>query len=273
MQSVFHRSLARWKPVLDVLRRDPLKNVVLLKLLNAAPGDAIVHQVIRGNDAATLLVFDHRFSRFDREAYPGARASVIVSSDRPELTREVLAFAPRGQSLVFKLANEVDRLVVAEEFPLGRRTAYVSYTSTGTVANDPGVKIRSSAAEAPLPMFAEQGHSARWLAPLMASGRAFASVIEQDGRALLACFAFELDGGLGEIGGVYTRPEERGKRLAFRVVHAALGELALRGHIPRYQVAEGKAASIGLAEALGMTRCLTLTHYFSEWIGCAKRPS
>ena len=109
--------------VLEVLRRDPLANVVLLKLLNAAPGDAIVHQVIRGNDAATLLVFDHRFSRFDREAYPGARASVIVSSDRPELTREVLAFAPRGQSLVFKLANEVDRLVVAEEFPLERRTA------------------------------------------------------------------------------------------------------------------------------------------------------
>lgn len=256
--------------VLEVLRRDPLKNVVLLKLLNAAPSDAIVHQVVRGNDAATLLVVDHRFSSFDREAYPEARASVIISSDRPELTREVLTSAPRGQNLVFKLANEADRFVVAEEFPLERRTAYFSYTSTETVANDQGVKIRANAVEAPLPLFAAQGHRARWLAPLMASGRAFASVIEKDGEALSACFAFELDGGIWEIGGVYTLPEERGKRLASRVVRAALGELARRGHIPRYQVAEENVASIRLAEALGMTRCLTLTHFFSECIECAE---
>jgi RimJ/RimL family protein N-acetyltransferase len=259
--------------VLEVLRRDPLKNVVLLKLLNAAPGNSIVHQFVRGNDAATLLLVDHRVSRFDREAYPAARASVIISSDRPELTREVLTFAPRGQPLIFKLANEADRLVVAEEFSLERRTAYFSYTSTGIVVNDPRVKVRLSAAEAPLHLFAAQGHSARWLAPLMRSGRAFASVIEQDGKSLSACFAFEIDGGVWEIGGVYTRPEERGKRLAFRVVHSALGEVSRRGRIPRYQVAEENAASIRLAEALGMTRCLTLTHYFSECIECAEGPS
>jgi RimJ/RimL family protein N-acetyltransferase len=93
------------------------------------------------------------------------------------------------------------------------------------------------------------------------------------GKSLSACFAFEIDGRVWEIGGVYTRPEERGKRLAFRVVHSALGEVSRRGRIPRYQVAEENAASIRLAEALGMTRCLTLTHYFSECIECAEGPS
>jgi GNAT superfamily N-acetyltransferase len=175
-----------------------------------------------------------------------------------------MTFVPRGHNLVFKLASETDRLVVAEEFPLERRTAYLSYTSSGAAVSDPGIKIGVDAAEAPFHMFAEQGHSAEWLGPLLQSGRAFTCVLEQSGEALSACFAFQVDGAVWEVGGVYTHPDERGKRLAFRVVQSALGELARRGHVPRYQVAEDNTASIRLAETLGMTRYLTLTHYLSQ---------
>jgi RimJ/RimL family protein N-acetyltransferase len=248
---------------LEVIRRDSLRNIVLLKFLRTLPGSPIVHQIVRGDDAATLLVVDHRFSPFDQEAYPTASASVVIASDHPGLTRELLTFVPRGQTLIFKLASETDRLVVAEEFPLEKRTAFLSYTSTEILPIKAGARIEVTSTEAPFHMFAAQGHSAEWLGPLIESGRAFISLIAKGGKALSACFAFQIDGAIWEIGGVYTLPEERGRRLAFCVVHTALAELARHGHVPRYQVAEDNVASIGLAESLGMTHFLTLTHYHS----------
>jgi RimJ/RimL family protein N-acetyltransferase len=253
--------------VLKVLRRNPLRNVVLLKLLHASPEGSIVHQVVHGDGAATLLLLDHQFSPFDRIAYPAAEASAVISSDRPDLTRELLKFFPRGCNLVFKLSSEADRQILAEEFPLDRQTAYLSYTSGGIPLNDAGAEIGLDVAEAPFQMFLPQGHSSEWLAPLIASGRAFTSVVEEGGEAVSACFAFQIDGSVWEIGGVYTLPEQRGRRLAFRVVHATLMELARRGYVPRYQVAEENAASIRLAETLGMRRYLILTHYLSEYSG------
>ena len=48
------------------------------------------------------------------------------------------------------------------------------------------------------------------------------------------------------------------------MVAAALGELARRGLLARYQVHEDNIASIRLAESLGMKPLLRLTHYLHE---------
>ncbi|KQV31568.1 hypothetical protein ASC97_19595 [Rhizobium sp. Root1203] len=248
---------------LEVLRRAPLRNVVLLKFLQACPGGSRVYQIVRGSCAATLLIFDHRFSDFDRETYPQASASAIISSDHPDLTRELLGFVPQGESLVFKLSSDADRGVVAEKFVLERRFAFLSYTSAGAIPLDARAKIGTTCAAAPFRLFEEQGYCAEWLGSLINAGRAFTSVVEEAGKALAACFAFQVDGAVWEIGGVYTLPEERGRGLASRVVHAALAELERAGRVPRYQVAETNLASIRLAEAVGMTNYLTLTHYMT----------
>ena len=47
-------------------------------------------------------------------------------------------------------------------------------------------------------------------------------------------------------------------------MQAALTELARRGLLSRYQVAEANTPSIRLATSLGMTQFLTLTHYMSR---------
>jgi len=75
---------------------------------------------------------------------------------------------------------------------------------------------------------------------------------------------FRSTGRFGEIGGVYTVPARRGEGLGSRAVRTSLAELARRACVPRYHVAEENTASIRLAETLGMTRFLTLTHYLSE---------
>lgn len=249
---------------LEILRRDPLKNVVLLKFLDMTLGRSTLHQVVDGDDVASLLLVDHRFSSFDLKAYPAARVSVIISSNRPDLTREVLAFAPRGEPLVFKLTDEADRLVVAEEFSLKRRTAYHSYTSSRSAVTAPVADVEFVLSDALSRMFAAQDHDPEWLGSMIESDRAFISSVKEDGQPLSACFAFHIDGAVWEIGGVCTVPARRSEGLGSHAVRTALAEVVRRGCVPRYHVAEENTASIRLAESLGMTRFLTLTHYLSE---------
>ena len=97
--------------------------------------------------------------------------------------------------------------------------------------------------------------------PLLAAGSAFAAVLERDRKGVSACFAFENHGPVWEVGGVVTAPEHRRKGLGARVVRAALAELSRRGLAPRYQVEEHNTASIGLANSVGLTPFLTITHY------------
>lgn len=253
--------------VLATLRRAPLSNVVLLKFLTARSEGSSVYQLVRRDRVATLLVLDHAFSEFDLETYPDASASAIIASDAPELTRRLLTFVPRDRGLVFKLCSDDDWAVVGEEFPLERRTSFLSYTSTDFEPLDETATIGTTTAEAAFHLFAVQGHSAEWLRPLVDSGQAFSSAAEDDGKILSACFAFQVDGEIWEIGGVYTLPEARGRGLARRVVRAALAELKRRNLVSRYQAEETNLASIGLAESLGMTRFLTLTHYLSVEVG------
>lgn len=246
-----------------VLWRDPLKTVVLLKFLLAHPLGATVYQAVRSGRAATLLVLEHRVSSYDRQTYPAARASAVISSDDPALMRELVTAVSPDDRLISKLANDKDRQAVSERFALARLTAFHSYTASkhDPVAPEAGI---GEGADAPFDLFEAQGHETEWLRDRLASGRAFTSVVRQRDEVLAACFAFQIGGPIWEIGGVYTQPEHRGRGLAKRVVRAALAELRRLERLPRYQVSEDNGASIGLAESLGMERFLTLTHYRNE---------
>jgi ribosomal protein S18 acetylase RimI-like enzyme len=246
-----------------VLWRDPLKNVVLLKFLLACRDGATVYQVARAGRVATLLVIDHRASAYDRQTYPATRASAIIASDDPALTREVVTAVSPDDRVIFKLASEEDRQAVGERFALARVTAFHSYTAANHEPTATGCEI-GAAADAPFDLFEAQGHDPEWLHGLLRSGRAFTSLVRAGRETRAACFAFEIDGSLWEIGGVYTGPAHRGRGLAKQVVRAALTELRRLGRLSRYQVSEDNGASIGVAESLGMKRFLTLTHYRNE---------
>ena len=74
---------------LAVLRRDPLKHAVILKYLLATPG-ARLHQIVRGDMSANLLLIDPKLSSYDRRTYPEATAAVLIASDDPDFTRELM---------------------------------------------------------------------------------------------------------------------------------------------------------------------------------------
>ena len=253
--------MSDWSHELEVLRRDPLRNVVILKYLLANRDIAIVRQVVRGAEAATMLVLPIKAVSYDRRHYPEAELSATIISTSPGLTRHLLDDIPAGTPLLFRLGSDADRDVIAERVPLTRRNAFLSFTHTDPPSGPGGVSTAHGTAAWDL--FAEQGHDESWLAPLLQENRAFHVAIGQANRVLAACFAFELDTGLWEIGGVFTRPTDRGQGLGRRVVLAALGELKRRGLTPRYQVAEANTPSINLARSLGMTEFQTLTHFTS----------
>jgi RimJ/RimL family protein N-acetyltransferase len=249
--------------VLETLRRKPLGNAVILKFLQNSPESVTGYHIAGNAETATMLVIDNRWNDFDRETYPTATSTALISSDNPTLTQALVEILPRNETLVFKLTNEMDRDVIAQQFPLERQRALLSYSTRTHVARDESIAINWTSKQAPFELFAAQGHSQSWLAPLIDNGRAFTCAFEENGKALSACFAFQIDDTIWEIGGVYTLPQARRRKLAKSVVSAAMAKLVQSNLLPRYQAEDTNTPSIQLAESLGMTRCLTLTHYLS----------
>lgn len=246
---------------LSALAREPLRHIVLLKQLLAYPEHVKVHRVAGAKGAATLVALDTSVSAYDRQAYPKAAVAAFIASDHPDLTASLMPHVPRGVGIVFKLASEADRAPVQAHFAIVRRTAFVSFTSAGAVEPDAGVRVTSAPGDGAFRLFAEQDHDRAWLEPLLATGRAFACVLERSGEPVSACFAFENYGAVWEVGGVVTDPAHRRGGLGARVVRTALAELGRRGLAPRYQVEEHNAASIALARSVGLAPFVTITHY------------
>jgi hypothetical protein len=179
--------------VVDRLERQPLRNIVLLKHIEAFREHVSIAQICDGPDTATLVLLSTTASSYDRETYPQAALAALISSDHPRLTRGLLGSAPADRNVVFKLASDADRDVVGERFPLSRATSFFSFTGDERAAYvaDEQVPVSMSASDRVLRLFESQGHPRDWLLPLMSSGRAFACVLELDGEPRSACLAFE----------------------------------------------------------------------------------
>lgn len=247
--------------IIERLRKEPLTNLVLLKYIQSFRANAL--QLINGNDSATLVTTDHRYSAWDYKTYPGIATSVLVASTNPMLTRALLRHMPEEEPIIIKLFNDADRDVYAERYRLERRMAFLSFIGNPQAIPDPEVRIVYTHSDIPFALFSAQGHDQGWLAPMFANGPAFACCITHQNRSIAACFAFHIDAGIWEIGGVYVEPERRGNGLATRLVKTAIAELQRRKLRFRYQVADTNIPSLSLAKKLGLHCYFTGTHYLA----------
>jgi ribosomal protein S18 acetylase RimI-like enzyme len=255
------QSVISTSDVIAALARDPLRNIVLLKHLEAYPDHTRVHHLSDGAAAATLVLLETAASAYDREAYPVTRYAALISSDAPALTLCLLDAVPDNAAVVFKVAGEADGAVIASRFAVRQTAEFWSFTSSATFTRDADVVLTQSPDDAAIDLFAVQGHARDWLAPLLASNHAFACTIGPPAKPFAVCFAYENYGKLREIGGVVAAPEFRGRRLASRVVRTALAELSRRDLTPRYQVDRNNTPSVRLAESVGLRRFLAITHF------------
>lgn len=248
--------------ITNVLRRHQVQNAVALKYLGVRNGGTHGYQLADETGVATMIVVEPSDSSFDRKTYPMAAASVLIAGERPDLTAPLLDHLPGAETLVFKIADSANHALIAKSFSLERCNGYFSYT--GGTQQTGSATITQAPDDAAYALFAAQGHSRPWLERQLAIGEAFACIHAGAGEPLSACFAFEIDQGLWEIGGVITPEAHRGQGHGRRVVGTALGELARRNLLARYQVDENNRASIALAESLGMARFTHLSHYLAR---------
>jgi len=253
--------MASTDDIIRLLARDPLRNIVLLKHLEAFPDHTTVHHLANGSSAATLVLLDTTPSAYDQAAYPAASYAALISSDDPALTLRLLDAVPNDAGVVFKVAGEADGAAIATRFAVERTAEFWSFTSRAPFDDDVDVRLTQTPSEAAFDLFAAQGHARSWLKPLLRDDAAFACVIGPERRPSAVCFAFANYGTVWEIGGVVAPLEIRGRGYASRVVRTALAEFARRRLTPRYQVDRNNTPSIRLAESVGLQRFLTITHF------------
>ncbi|SIQ15501.1 FR47-like protein [Rhizobium sp. RU35A] len=261
--------------VYTYLSRDPFTSISLLKYLQSYPQDTESFHVRGEEGEAVLVLLQVAASPYDRETYPGAAFVCFIASDGPNLTRRLLDHVPCGVSVVFKLAAEADRAVVAEGFDLRRTTSFLSFTGSfgaPSLQTDPRLPMTDDPLPQAWSLLEARGYQRDWLMPLLASGHAFVVEDSHGDDVASVCFAFQNHGHIWEVGGLSTRPDRRRQGHAARVVGSAIAELARRGVQGRYVVEETNRPSVQLAQAIGLQHVLTLTHFLAS-APCAGDPA
>ena len=246
---------------LEILERDPMRNIVLLKHLDAFKGHCQLHQLSGASGTGSLVLLEVAASPYDRRTYPTASFAVLISSDDASLTRQLMAFVPERVGVVFKLASDADGDVVASLHAVTETTRVLSFTSRSAFQADAQVAVTQTPDVEALALFETEQHDRTWLLPLLAAGEAFACVLRSDTKIETACFAYKNYQQVWEIGGVVTPSQSRRRGYGARVVSTAVAELQRRGLSPRYQVHDGNLASIQLAKSIGLELFLTITHH------------
>ncbi|ANY67226.1 hypothetical protein BBD42_12680 [Paenibacillus sp. BIHB 4019] len=265
--------------IVRLLEEDTLTNITLLKMIEAYEASIII-QFIEGSEPSQwglLLLLPVEAYPYDQQTYPEADYIAFVAYTEQSLLPELLTAVPAGTRLVFKLQKDEYREQLANYYELEQARAYISYTSQDeltsssvqhhklhkpihkAIRNEDVVKHEALAEEL-LPLLCSNGYTPEELRGYFAAG-AYSFVIYRDGEAAAGCFIFRNYNEIWEIAGVHTREHWRGQGLARQLVAAALEQLRQLGLRPRYHVLETNAASIRLAESLGLLPFMKLTHH------------
>lgn len=253
------------KQLMELLERDMLTNVSLLKMIQSYPGLIECRFIEKGGHSGALLLLPTTALPYDRLTYPDADYAVFLDCTDVELIPELLPYIPAGSRVIFKLQRPSYARKLAEWCNLQKARSFYSYTSlsgaTGSI--DPHVVISGNAEANAMPLWLDNGYEEEEIRSYFQNGASSFTMYE-DGLPVSSCLVFQNYKRIWEIGAVHTRAEWRGRGLAKRVVGAAVFHLKSRELMPRYQVLETNRASIRLAESAGLIRFVELSHYIAR---------
>ena len=252
--------------VITFLKQDALRNIVPLKMLTAHPDAIETHYHEADAEAAALLLFPTSAFAYDRATYGDLDLVVILAATTPAAATPLLPQIPQHKKLIFKLMDNGIRDLLAKSFTLQRVTAFLSFTATtpDQFCPHPAVAVANQVDTRLYSLFAQQGYSVDEVARFFADGQARTFARYEAGEAVAACFTYQNFARIHEIGGVYTLPTHRRQGYAQQAVVTAVHSLLSRGYWPRYQVHEINRPSIALAEQIGLTPFVTVTHWRYE---------
>ncbi|MFE5320321.1 GNAT family N-acetyltransferase [Paenibacillus sp. NPDC056579] len=246
----------------QLLSVNMLENITLLKMLETY-GDRMECKFMeRERDWGLLLSLPIQLSLYDRKTYPECEAIILVSGSDPNSIAPLVEALPQYRPIIFKVQNDAYRQVIATKFSLELKRAFHTYSCREPIRHmqldDVAEEDRYQDKLAEL--WIRNGYEAGELQRMFDAGARSYSIYEL-GEPVSTCLTCCIYGMVWEIGAVFTKESYRGKGYAKKVVSAAVNRLLNEQSVPRYQVVNDNAASIQLAESLGLSREVTLQHY------------
>ncbi|GAA3402785.1 GNAT family N-acetyltransferase [Paenibacillus hodogayensis] len=251
--------------VVELLERDLMANVTLLKMMDMYQNKVESHIVRKNNHAGVLLLLPTEASVYDSHTYPETRYVVFLDYSDDAVLPLLLERLPAQTKVVLKLQRAGCAERLSGWMQLRHARTYWSYTCSPAAVykSDAGVTANHELDEELVELWTGQGYGRKEIESYFKGG-AVSYAIWERGAAVSACMAFPNYGRIWEVGAVHTVERRRGSGLAKRVVGTALHHLLRKGLTPRYQVAETNGASIRLAESLGLLPFVKLDHYVAD---------
>lgn len=250
--------------MMSCLRKSPLRNVTLLKMMTAHH-EVIESHLIREQDQwGILLLLPADAYSFDQRMYREADSIVLMDYSSPEVLPALIRKLPGEAKLVFKIREET-RLALSLQLPLLVHVrSFYSYSSVPgqSFAEDTEAVYSEYMDERLFPLWAANDYSRAEIGHYFEDGAFSVSIFEGD-VPLSTCLVFPNEEQIWEIGAVRTAEGGRRSGLAQRVVRTALFHILRKGYIPRYQVQDNNIPSIRLAESLGLTLAVKLEHWLN----------
>lgn len=249
--------------LLAYLKQDLLKHIVQLKAFLAYEASTEPHYAKIENAEGGLLLIPTQVTTYESVKYPDTEYMVLIATDTPLVTEQLLDHVPQGIPLIFKFINPQDKAVVAEKYSLKPVASYLSYTcpKTAKFISSSHVVVSKTLDQQLFPLFRENGYGAEEIEGYFHAGRGIAFTIYEMNQPVSVCMAYQNYDTVWEIAGLYTLPQTRRQGHGKQIVATALHTLLAKGYISRYQMIDTNLASKALAESLGLQLFLTTDHY------------
>ena len=249
--------------VLEFLHRDPLRNIVHLKVLSTYAKHVRSFYFTDGDEDGVLFLLPTKVTTYESVTYPETEFVVYVTSVSPHITALMLDTIPTDYNLIFKFTSAADSDVFKQHLPLQRYTGFLNYTCAADRLFTPSkdVVISKQLDKRLLPLFHQNGYQSTEIETYFAMGKIMSFTIFENGEPVSTCLAYENYGPVWEIGMVYTAEAARRKGYGRVVVETAVSTLLKHKHIPRYQMDEKNLPSKALAERIGLQWFMTTEHY------------
>jgi GNAT superfamily N-acetyltransferase len=250
--------------ILTRLRKEPLKNVSLLKMLTSFQEVMKTHLEVQGDQWGVLLLLPASAYAYDHRVYPQADYIVFMDYSSPDVFPALFQLLPPQAKFVFKLQDVKYKEALSTHFSMEKVRGFYSYSTTeGQIfPKDEEVVISHVVDDRLIPLWAANHYTRDEIEDYFQSG-AFSVSIFQANMPVSTCLAFRNEETIWEIGAVHTLESFQRNGYAKKVVRTAIQETLERGFIPRYHVLETNQASIRLAESIGLIPCVQLEHWIN----------
>ncbi|WP_313637244.1 GNAT family N-acetyltransferase [Paenibacillus sp.] len=250
--------------IMTRLRKEPLKNVSLLKMITSFHEVMESHLVEHGDQWGVLMLLPVTAYAYDHRVYPQADYIVFMDYSNPELFPALLQLLPLEAKFVFKLQDVKYTKALSAHFSIEKVRGFFSYSTTeGQIfLKDEEVEINHLVDDRLIPLWAANHYTKDEIEDYFQSG-AFSVSIFQGDNPVSTCLAFRNEETIWEIGAVHTLESSQRNGYAKKVVRTAIQETLALGYIPRYHVLETNQASIKLAESIGLVPCVHLEHWIN----------